>query len=394
MRFIIIITLLAAFGGAISASAATVTYALEIAETTLAPAGKEVAALTINGGVPGPTLRFREGDTARITVRNRLARETTSIHWHGLLVPNEMDGVPHVTTPPIQPGADHVFEFELRHSGTYWYHSHTGLQEQRGVYGSIVIEPRGGETVAADRDYVVLLSDWTNENPHEVMRTLMRGSDYYAIRKGNAQSLVGAHRAGQLAEYFRREASRMPPMDVSDVYYDAFLLNGKPQQALEAKPGETVRLRLINGSASTYFYVHSATGPMTIVAADGPEVKPAQVDRLLMAIAETYDVLVTIPEEGSWELRAIAQDNSGYASLFLGEGAPHPAASMPPPQLYAMDEMLAAGLSSIDPDMAEEGNSARPHAPYELLEARDATTLPADAPVREMELRLTGDMVR
>ncbi len=200
------------------ALAALVEYQLEVAETTLAPAGKPVRALTLNRGVPGPTLRFTEGDTARVTVRNALTEESTSIHWHGLLVPNAMDGVPYITTPPIQPGSSHVFEFPLRHAGTYWYHSHTGLQEQRGVYGSIVITPKDGETIAADHDYVLLLSDWTNENPHEVMRTLMRGSDYYAIRKGNAQSLVGAYRAGKLADYFDREKSRMQPMDISDVY--------------------------------------------------------------------------------------------------------------------------------------------------------------------------------
>jgi FtsP/CotA-like multicopper oxidase with cupredoxin domain len=392
MRFFII-TLLAAFGSAISASAATVTYSLEIAETTLAPAGKPVRALTLNGGVPGPVLRFHEGDTARVTVRNLLKEESTSIHWHGLLVPNEMDGVPYVTTPPIQPGTEHVFEFPLRQSGTYWYHSHTGLQEQRGVYGSIVITPRGGEPVVADHDHVVLLSDWTNEHPKEVMRTLMRGSSYYSIRKGSAQSLVGAYRADRLGEYFRREKSRMPPMDVSDVYYDAFLANGEFQQSVAAKPGETVRLRLINGSASTYFYVYSAAGPLRIVAADGPAVEPVAVDRILMGVAETYDVLLNVPSEGSWEVRAVPVDNTGHASIFVGEGEPHLAGDMPGPELYSMDAMLAAGMSTIDPEMAED-DTERPQAPYAGLRSLEATTLPPDAPVREMELRLTGDMTR
>jgi len=383
-----------AMAWALPSAAVLVEYDLTIAESTMAPAGKPVRTLTINGGIPGPTLYFREGDTARITVRNQLKEESTSVHWHGLLLPNAMDGVPYVTTPPILPGTEYVFEFTLRQTGTYWYHSHTGLQEQRGVLGSIVITPRDGESIAADRDYVMLLSDWTNENPNEVMRTLMRGSDYYAIRKGNAQSIVGAYRRGMLGDYIDREAARMPPMDISDVKYDAFLVNGSPQQKLPAAPGETVRLRIINGSAATYFYVHTAAGPMTIVAADGPAVEPVAVDRLLIGIAETYDVLVKVPAAGRWEVRAISQDNTGHASLILGSGPLQPAEAMPSPELYAMDEMLAAGLSSMGADMDVGGNPERPPVPYSLLASAAPTTLPDDAPVRELELRLTGDMVR
>lgn len=192
-----------------SALAATVEYELVITETTLSPAGTPRRVLAINGGIPGPTLRFREGDVAHITVRNQLEEESTSVHWHGLLVPNAMDGVPHITTPPIAPGTSQEYEFPLTHPGTYWYHSHTGLQEQRGMYGSIVVTPRDGEPYAADREYVVVLSDWTNENPHEVMRTLMRGSHYYQVKKGTMQSLVGAQRAGAMSDYFQREKSRM-----------------------------------------------------------------------------------------------------------------------------------------------------------------------------------------
>ncbi|MBK1833540.1 multicopper oxidase domain-containing protein [Roseibacillus ishigakijimensis] len=375
-----------------------VNYELTVSEKTLSPAGKARRALTLNGGIPGPTLRFREGDTARIRVHNGLADEETSIHWHGLLVPNEMDGVPYLTTPPIPPGEGHLFEFELTHAGTYWYHSHTGLQEQRGVYGSLVVTPQGGEPVAADRDYVVVLSDWTNEKPQEVMRTLMRGSEYYAIRKGNAQSLLGAWQAGAWGDYWQRERSRMAPMDISDVYYDAFLINGQQRSRLPAPPGETVRLRLINAGASTYFYAHSATGPLTIVAADGPAVQPVRVEKLLMGMAETYDVLVTIPESGSWEFRATAQDNSGHASLFLGEGPEHLARDLPDPNLYSMDHMLEAAMGSMGEGMAMAGMEGqeqdRPQAPYGRLQARRSTTLPASAPVREIELRLTGDMTR
>lgn len=377
-----------------NALAETVHYELVVSETTLAPGGKPLPVLAINGSIPGPVLRFREGDIAHITVRNTLKEDTTSIHWHGLLVPNEMDGVPHITTPPIPAGGSHVFEFPLRHAGTYWYHSHTGLQEQRGMYGAIVIAPKEGERHKADADHVVLMSDWTNERPAEVMRTLMRGSDYYAIRKGAAQSLVGAARQGALTEYFEREKSRMPPMDLSDVYYDAFLINGEKSGNVAAAPGSTQRLRLVNASASTYFYVRHAAGPLTIIAADGIEVEPVQVDTLLMGIAETYDVLVTLPGSGSWELRATAQDNTGYASQFFGAGERHLTNDLPAPQRYHMDEMLESGLASMDDEAAAEANSDRTVPPYHLLQALESTRLPGEAPVREIELRLTGDMER
>lgn len=207
------------------AHAKEVEFDLTIAEQRQAPSGKSVSALTINGGIPGPTLRFREGDTAVLRVHNQLKKEETSIHWHGLLVPNEMDGVPDLTTPPIQPGTTHTFRFPLKHSGPYWYHSYTGLQEQRGVYGSIVVTtPRGGEKVRSDQDHVLALSDWSKEKPKEVLRTLMRGSEWYAVRKGNAQSILGAAKAGKLKDYFDREKVRMPPTDLSDVAYDAFLI--------------------------------------------------------------------------------------------------------------------------------------------------------------------------
>lgn len=163
-----------------------VEYDLTISEQKWTPGDlKPVRALTINGGIPGPTIRFTVGDTARIRVHNQLEKEETSIHWHGLLLPNEQDGVPYVTTPPIKPGTTHTFEFPITHSGTYWYHSHTGLQEQEGVYGSIVIQPKGGEAIKTDQDHVVLLSDWTLESGDEVMRSLARGTEWYQFKKGS-----------------------------------------------------------------------------------------------------------------------------------------------------------------------------------------------------------------
>lgn len=413
---------LLALAATVSVSAARVVeYDLEVAEQAWSPGGgiAPVRALTLNGGIPGPTLRFREGDIARIRVHNRLAGETTSIHWHGLLVPNSQDGVPEVTTPPIQPGTTQAFEFPLRQSGTYWYHSHTGLQEQRGVYGSIVIEPRGGEPVKAGREQVVVLSDWTRESPEEVMRTLRRGSEWYAFRKGSIQSVAGAAKAGALKDFWERERSRMPAMDISDVAYDAFLANGRPSIEVAGKPGETIRLRVINAAASTYFYLESATGPLKIVAADGPPVKPLAVKRLLIGMAETYDVLVTLPAAGRWEVRATAQDGSGHASVLLGSGAAlHAAPDIPRPDNYRMDHMMAAmdemddmkgmdrkGMDMKDmPGMSMAGmagmhhsrsaEAERPLSPYAKLHATRPTAYAAKLPRRTMELRLTGDMER
>jgi FtsP/CotA-like multicopper oxidase with cupredoxin domain len=382
------------------ATAKVVEYDLVISETQLAPAGKPRRALTINGGIPGPVLRFTEGDTARITVRNALRREETSLHWHGVLLPNVEDGVPGLTTPRIGPGQSRVFEFPIKHAGTYWYHSHTGLQEQRGVYGGIVITPRETNSLRVDREEVLVLSDWTDDHPNEVMKTLMRGSDWYAIRKGTAQSVLGAARAGHLKDFFQREWSRLPPMDVSDVAYDAFLINGQRQITLAGQPGETLRLRVINAGASSYFYLESAAGPLTIVANDGMDVKPIRQQRLLIGNGETYDVLVTVPPEGRWEFRASANDGSGHASAFFGEGEAHPAPSLPRPNSYSMNAALAAVLDQLDDTGAATDAEAlaqesdRPLPPYRRLRAVADTTIPGEKVPRTIPLRLTGDMMR
>jgi len=187
-------------------------YDLTIAQEEIRITGKAARGMTLNGSIPGPVLHFKEGDTARIHVHNNMDVET-SIHWHGILVPPRMDGVPYISFPPIAPGNTFTYEFPVRQSGTYWYHSHTSLQDQSGVYGAIVIEPVQ-KRVHADRDYVVVLSDWTDEDPHSVLRTLKRGSEWYLIEKGSGQSIFGAARLGMIGDYFKRELQRMPPMDI------------------------------------------------------------------------------------------------------------------------------------------------------------------------------------
>jgi hypothetical protein len=328
--------------------AETVEYDLTIALQEVNITGKPVVGVTINGGIPGPVLRFTEGDIARIRVHNRM-NVGTSVHWHGVLVPNAMDGVPYVTFPPIRAGTTFTYEFPIRQSGTYWYHSHSDLQEQSGVYGAIVIEPAGA-AVHADHDFVVLFSDWTDEEPHAVLRTLKRGSEWYAIRKKSGQSIFGAARLGMLGDYFTRELQRMPPMDVSDVAYDLFLANGEPEIELPAKPGDTVRLRIIDGSSTTNFHLEFAGGTVTIVAADGMDVESFDERRFLIAVAETYDVLLQIPAEGSHEFRATAHDGSGHASVWIGSGERYPAPEVPKPNLYhGMEHLTLKNIFALTP---------------------------------------------
>ena len=321
--------------------AKTVEYDLEIASQLVNITGKAVPAMTINGSIPGPVLRFQEGDFARINVHNKM-EVGTSIHWHGVLVPPGMDGVPFISFPPIAPEATFTYEFPIHQNGTYWYHSHTNLQEQSGVYGSIVIEPPQPR-FQVDREYVVLLSDWTDEDPDQVLRTLKRGSEWFAIEKGSAQSIFGAIRLGMLGDYFQRELQRMPAMDIADIAYDRFLANGSPELHLDALPGETIRLRIIDGSATTYFHLEFAGGPMQIIAADGIDVESFETKRFLIAVAETYDVLIRIPDNGSYEFRATAHDGSGFSTIWLGKGDSLKVPAVPKPNLYHSMGKLSLG---------------------------------------------------
>ena len=349
------------FAPAAELSAATVEYDLTIALQEMNFTGQPVKPITINGQLPGPTLRFVEGDHAVIRVHNQMDVET-SIHWHGILLPNAMDGVPFVTFPPIAAGQTFTYEFDLRQSGTYWYHSHTMLQEQRGLYGALVIAPKDEGTFDQLRDQVVLLSDWTDEDDNSVLHTLKRGSEWYAIQKGSAQSVLGAARLGLLGAYFSRELQRMPPMDLADVYYDRFLVNGAPQQSIAARPGEKIRLRIIAGSASTFFYVEFAGGPMQVIAADGLPVQPFDESRLLIGVAETYDVIITMPAEGSYEFRATAHDGSGQASLWIGDGHRYGAPAIPYPNLYSsMGGLSLKRVLALTPggSMGMPGNEVR-----------------------------------
>ena len=311
-----------------------VEYDLYIADTMVNYTGKYRMAIAVNGSIPAPTLYFTEGDTAIIRVHNKMKHET-SVHWHGILLPNAEDGVPYLTTSPIKPGATHTFTFPLIQSGTFWYHSHTMLQEQSGLYGSIVIK-RPDEP--AMKELVLVLSDWTDENPHQVHRYLKKGAEWYAIKKGAVQSYGEAIAAGYLKDKLKQEWMRMTPMDVADVYYNAFLINGKDRSFFkDAKPGEIIKLRIINGSSSTYFTVQFAGGQMQVVAADGINVMPLMVDKIELATAETYDVLIQMPEDSSaYEFRATSWDITGYGSIVLGNGDEVKAPTLPKLDYFAM----------------------------------------------------------
>lgn len=320
-----------------SLHAKTVHYELNIENKSLNISGKGSVdfALTVNGGIPAPTLEFTEGDEAEIVVKNSLPNEEASIHWHGILLPPLEDGVPYLNTPPILPGQSRTFKFLIRQNGTYWYHSHTDLQEQKGVYGAIVIHPKKDE-IKVDHDIVALISDWSDENPDQIIKNLKKDGDYYLYKKNNVRSYIGAIKAGKLSNLLSNEWQRMGGMDLSDIGYDAFLIDGKTNsQLLMAHPGQKVRLRIINAGSSSYFYVSLAGLPMQVISADGKDIQPIMTKELLMGMAETYDVIFTVPEHKNYELRATAQDVTGFASAWIGMGERVFSPDKPGPDLYS-----------------------------------------------------------
>lgn len=320
------------------------TYHLTVDYKTVNFTGNEKQAMAVNDSIPAPTLYFTERETAVIHVTNKMNVET-SIHWHGILLPNFQDGVPYLTTPPIKPGKSHTFTFPLKHSGTYWYHSHTGLQEQRGIYGAIVIEPKKRKW-NYDHNLTLVLSDWTDENPKEVLRTLKRGSEWYSIKKQTTQSFFKVIKHGALGAQFQLWKQRMPGMDISDVYYPAFLVNGQKIQHYPLfKSGEKIRLRVINAGASTYFQL-SFGGKILLISADGLNVNPIPKNKILHAIGETYDFLLTLPEGKAIEFRATAQDGSGFATALIGTGEPMKAPVPPKPDLMKQMKSMAKSHGS------------------------------------------------
>jgi FtsP/CotA-like multicopper oxidase with cupredoxin domain len=315
-------------------------YTITLKEELVNKAGKQVKGMTVNGTIPGPTLEFTEGEYAVIYVKNEM-NEETSVHWHGLLLPNFYDGVPYLTTPPVEPGHTLKYEFPIKHSGTYWYHSHTMLQEQSGVFGSIVIKPKE-QTLKYDKELVLMLSDWTNEKPMNVLRNLKRGNEWYSIKKGTATPLNQVIARGAFGAQLNFWRQRMGGADIADVYYPAFLINGEESvEYPEFKAGEKVRLRMINGGASTSFWMTFGGEEPLLVSADGLDVVPVKKNKTFIGTAETYDFIITVPEDGKIEFKITAQDGSGTASAFIGNGKVLPAMTIPRPDKIGMMQKMA-----------------------------------------------------
>ncbi len=359
---------------AVVGSPKVVHYDLYVRDTMVNLGNKPKRAIAVNGQIPMPTLTFTEGDTAEIYVHNEL-NEETSLHWHGLILPNQYDGVPNLTQMPIKPHTTHIYRFPIIQNGTHWYHSHTGLQEQIGMYGSMILRPltpRGG--IDDLPTIPIILSEWSDINPNNIHRMLHNATDWFAIRKGTTQSYSEAIKQGHFKTKVSNEWKRMNAMDVSDVYYEKFLINGKNESQIQSplsigegqgrsaaavrffKAGDKVRLRISNAGASTYFWLTYAGGKMTVIASDGNDVEPVEVDRLIIAVSETYDVIVTIPKNGSHEFLATSEDRTKSASLFLGSGKKINAKPMPKLKYFEGMKMMN-GMMKMNGDLDDMGMS-------------------------------------
>lgn len=351
---------------------------LSISHAHLSVDGREGHAVTINGTVPGPLLRLRQGQTVRLSVRNDL-EEDTSIHWHGVLVPFQMDGVPGVTFPGIKPGQTFVYEFPIIQSGTYWYHSHSGLQEQEGHYGPIVIDPEGVDPIAYDREHVVVLSDYSFMHPHKIFERMKQQAGLFNYQKETVASLI-AHRDQTLQERIDWAKMRMDPTDISDVTGAAlkFLINGHgPNDNWTGlfRAGERVRLRFINAASQMEFNVRIPGLKLTVVAADGQLVRPVEVDEFQIGNAETYDVMVQPREDVAYTLVAEAVDRSGLARATLAPRAGMVAA------VPALRQRPLATMKDMGMDMSSMNMSGM---------KMDAATPPASAPAASGTAPMSG----
>jgi CopA family copper-resistance protein len=345
--------------------------------------GKPHRAVAVNGSVPGPTLRWREGDTVTVSVTNRL-KAPTSIHWHGMRIPTEMDGVPGLSFEGIAPGEKFTYRFPVKQNGTFWYHSHSGYQEQTGISGSIIIEPRRADPDAVDREHVVFLSDWTDVDPHSILSNLKEDSSYYNYHRPALNQLSGDPQtkkfSAALAQYMMWSKMNMSPTDISDVSGSVYtyLCNGTPPSTGWTglfSPGERVRLRFINGSAMSFFDVRIPGLQMKVIAADGNAVEPVIVDEFRIGTAETYDVIVS-PEDRAYLIFAQSEDRTGYARGILAprlgmvpdtpEMDPRPVRTMSDMgmKMKGMDgsgKMSMAGMNMPGMEMPHKDSPAQDH---------------------------------
>ena len=414
-----------------------VRYDLHIKDTLVNFTGKTKRAIAVNGQIPMPTLTFTQGDTAEIHVYNEL-KEATSLHWHGLILPNKEDGVPYLTQMPIEPNTTHVYRFPIVQNGTHWYHSHSGLQEQIGMYGSMILNKRSDDTTFRkgidDLPTIpVIISEWTDYNPNNVHRMLHNATDWFAIKKGSTQSYIEAIKEGHFTTKVKNEFKRMLAMDVSDVYYDRFFLNGYVESQLsQFKAGDKVRLRISNAGASTYFWLNYGGGKFQVVANDGNDVEPTEVDRLIIAVSETYDIVLTIPEKNkSFAFQATSEDRINRSLLYIGEGEKQNMAPLPRLKYFEgmkmmnsmmkmngdLDDMgMNMSLNQMDmnvvmyPEITGASNAQLKENKenqynsnalsdivtlnYSMLKSPHNTSLPKDAPTKVLKFELTGNMNR
>ena len=420
--------LLAAIG---TPSASAGTYDLSISATSIEVTGTPRPALAINGTIPGPVLRFQEGEGLVINVTNTLGVDT-SIHWHGLILHPSQDGVPGISFDGIKPGTTHTYRFPAQQSGTYWYHSHSGLQEQAGVYGAIVIEPKAREPFKFDREHVIVLSDFHDHAPERIRANLKKQADYYNFGQRTAGDFFrDAGRDGLAAALEDRSMwgeMRMMPTDIADVSGYTFLANGRNAEQNWTGlfvPGERVRLRFINAAAMTYFDLRLPGLKMTVVQADGNNVQPVPVDELRIAVAETYDVIVRPETDTAYTIFAESLDRTGFARATLAprDGMVGEVPPLRPRPLLTMADMsmehggmdhskmdhsnmsaeehaAMANAPKVDPFYApDSGLTPRPAA--EGSRVLSYADLKAQKPLyklrpatREIEMRLTGNMER
>jgi len=347
--------------------------------------GRRGPGIAVNGSVPGPLIRLTEGDTVRLNVTNTLDVDS-SVHWHGLLVPFQYDGVPGISFPGIRPGETFTYEFPVRQSGTYWYHSHSGLQEQSGHYGPLIIEPKGGETIAVDRDYILLVSDFTTLDPHFIMKRLRTGEGFF-----NRQQNTWTDDYPMSGEERRMWAQmRMMPTDIADIGGKTytFLANGRgPKEGMEYlfKAGERIRLRIINGAAMTFFNIRIPGLPMTVIATDGQRVRPVEVDELQIGTAETYDVIIEPGSAPAYSIVAESMDRSGMALATLAS-APGLRAEVPAlrdPPLLTMGDMGMNHGNGMDHGSMDHGSMDHGSGSMSMqgMKMRDTTLLPPDVKV-------------
>jgi FtsP/CotA-like multicopper oxidase with cupredoxin domain len=402
-------------------------FSLEIGESPVNFTGNVRMATTVNGSLPAPTLRWREGDTVTIRVRNRL-KETTSIHWHGIILPYQMDGVPGISFAGIPPGETFTYQFKVQQNGTYWYHSHSGMQEATGVYGAIIIDAADSDPVRFGREYVVQLSDWTDDDPMRILAKLKMQGDYYNYHQPTAVDFFqDVSTMGMKAAIDKRKMwneMRMSPTDLADLSADVltYLMNGITPAGNWTglfQPGERVRLRFINGAANTFYDVRIPGLKLTVVQADGINVEPVTVDEFRFGPGETYDVVVQ-PIEDAYTVYAQAMDRTGYArgTLATHAGLDASVPALDPVEWLAMEDMMGPmdganitvrhakteyGPSTdmrVDmprTNLDDPGIGLR-HNGRRVLTLADLHTLggPMDArgAEREIELHLTGNMER